>query len=106
MVYDMALQGAVDNLIKEIEKKRADGSLMDPQQMEQFYIQECAAQTDYDKDDVQYVYDNGQIMDFKTGEPASKDVVKAIKQRVKQLNASAGLGGQELLNKLRGISLK
>lgn len=95
----------IDAMIDDIKKMRQDGTLIDKSLIKQLYIQETDAQSDYDRaKDLEYTYENGKILDKKTGKPAPPDVVKAIDERVKLLHGNQATVGNDIIKKLQGLT--
>ena len=95
----------IDAMIDNIRKMRQDGTLIDTTLIEQLWIQETNAQTDYDRaENKEYTYQNGQVIDQKTGRPAPPDVVKAIELRVMKQHAVQATVGNDIIKKLQGLT--
>tara|TARA_R100000005_G_C4899877_1_gene142572 strand:+ start:322 stop:627 length:306 start_codon:yes stop_codon:yes gene_type:complete len=87
-----------NNMRSSIIMQRDEGLLIDDTQRENFYIQECMAELDYSGTECQY--DDGNIIDPKTGNPVSNDIADAIHRRVKQRSGTESILADKMLRQL------
>ena len=81
-------------------KQINDGLVIDPEQLEVLFIQECAAQSDYDtKSNKVWSHDNDDIVD-ENGQSAPAEIQDAIRRRVKQRSANESHKADQILRQL------